>query len=136
MNNTELRVGGVPQDNPNPTDNPSAKAPASEAASNADQTIQEKIVVAVSGVYDPEVPVNIYDLGLIYDIEVDPENNVNIKMTLTSPACPVAESLPGEVRAAVGRVPEVAECNVELVWEPQWGPDRMSDVAKLKLGML
>lgn len=136
MKNTELRVDGVPRDESNPTPTPSAGSPADEATADADQTIHEKIVAAVSQVHDPEIPVNIYELGLIYDINVDPQNNVIIKMTLTSPACPVAESLPGEVRAVVGRVPEVAECQVDLVWEPTWGPDNMSDVAKLKLGML
>ena len=136
MKNSELRVGGVPQDDADATNESLAQSPAGKPAADADQTIQEKIVAAVSKVYDPEIPVNIYELGLIYDIDVDPQNNVNIKMTLTSPACPVAESLPGEVRAAVGHVPEVVECQVELVWEPKWGPDNMSDVAKLKLGML
>lgn len=138
MNNTELRVGGVPQGEPDASggEGGSRQEQAGQTASGANQTIEEKVIDALRQVYDPEVPVNIYDLGLIYDVAVDTKNNVEIRMTLTSPACPVAESLPGEVRAAVGRVPEVADCQVELVWEPQWGPDKMSDVAKLKLGML
>jgi len=137
MNNTELRVGGIPQDTPDTPDTTgSTSAPSGEAASDAPKTVQEKVIEALRQVHDPEIPVNIYELGLIYDIAIDSKNNVEIKMTLTSPACPVAESLPGEVRATVGRVPEVAECQVELVWEPTWGPDKMSDVAKLKLGML
>jgi len=87
-------------------------------------------------VYDPEVPVNIYDLGLIYSIDISPDNKVRLRMTLTSPACPVAESLPGEVRATVSRIPQAADCEIDLVWDPPWGPDKMSDVAKLKLGLL
>ncbi len=99
-------------------------------------SLEEKIVVALQQVYDPEVPVNIYDLGLIYGIDIDADNKVNVRMTLTSPACPVAESLPGEVRASVGRIPEVKDCEIDLVWDPPWSPDKMSEVAKLKLGML
>ena len=102
----------------------------------APRTLEEKVIEALRQVYDPEIPVNIYELGLVYGIDIDAARKVVIKMTLTSPACPVAESLPLEVRAGVGRIPEVSECEVELVWEPQWGPDKMSDEAKLKLGML
>ena len=132
MSNAEIRVNGVSQEG---GDSPSIPA-AEDGSGGGASTLEQKVVDALRQVHDPEIPVNIYDLGLIYDIDIDAENHVSIKMTLTSPACPVAESLPGEVRAAVGRVPEVVECEVDLVWEPQWGPDRMTDVAKLKLGML
>ncbi len=100
------------------------------------QTLEDKVIAALREVYDPEIPVNIYDMGLIYEIQIDTDQKVNIKMTLTSPACPVAESLPGHVRASVSRVVGVAECDVELVWEPQWTPEKMTDAAKLRLGML
>ena len=110
-------------------------AASGETRPDGEKTIEEKVVDVLSQVYDPEIPVNIYDLGLIYEIGVDDNRKVDIKMTLTSPACPVAESLPGEVRAGVSRLAEVTDCEVELVWEPPWSPDRMSEVAKVKLGM-
>jgi FeS assembly SUF system protein len=99
-------------------------------------TIEVEIVDALCTVYDPEIPVNIYELGLIYDIIVGKEGDVKVEMTLTSPGCPVAGTLPGEVEAKVRRVEGVTEAKVELVWEPAWSMDRMSDEAKLELGML
>jgi len=93
------------------------------------------IVKAVSGVFDPEIPVNIYDLGLIYDIIVDASSAVGIRMTLTAPACPSAQILPEQVRAAAAGVPGVASVVVDVVWDPPWDRDRMSDAAKLQLGM-
>ena len=119
-----------------PSKNESVTASEPVADEGGDKTLEEKITDALRTVYDPEVPVDIYELGLIYEIDIDSQNNVRIKMTLTSPACPVAESLPGEVRATVSRVPEVKDCEIELVWDPPWGPGKMSEVAKLKLGML
>ena len=91
---------------------------------------------AMKEIFDPEIPVNIYDLGLIYDVEITPESHALIKMTLTTPHCPVAESMPGEVELRVGSVPGVGHAEVELVWDPPWDPQKMSDEAKLELGML
>jgi len=96
--------------------------------------IEAEVMEALREVYDPEIPVNIYDLGLIYDVEVDEFGFVEIDMTLTSPACPVAGTLPGEVENAVRTVPGVLDVHVELVWEPAWSMDRMSEGAKLELG--
>ena len=93
------------------------------------------IVAALSKVFDPEIPVNIYDLGLIYDVIVEASGAVGIRMTLTAPGCPAAQILPGQVRDAVARVPGVADATVDVVWEPPWDRDRMSEAAKLQLGM-
>jgi FeS assembly SUF system protein len=92
------------------------------------------IVDALSTVFDPEIPVNIYELGLIYDIVVDQAGNAGIRMTLTAPACPAAQSLPVEVRNKVAAVPGVTSARVEIVWEPPWTKDRMTETAKLQLG--
>ena len=100
------------------------------------EDVKEKIVEAIKGCYDPEIPVNIYELGLIYDINVDESNNVSVNMTLTSPACPVAGTLPGEVEQKIRDLPEIKSAKVEVVWEPQWSPDLMSDVARYELGMM
>ena len=97
--------------------------------------LRPAIVAALSKVFDPEIPVNIYELGLIYDIIVDRESAVGIRMTLTAPACPAAQSLPVEVRRRVAEVPGVTDARVDIVWEPPWTRDRMSDAAKLQLGM-
>jgi FeS assembly SUF system protein len=93
------------------------------------------IVEALSKVFDPEIPVNIYELGLIYDILVDQSNLVGIRMTLTAPACPAAQSLPVEVKKRVAEIPGVTDVVVDIVWDPPWDRDRMSDAAKLQLGM-
>jgi FeS assembly SUF system protein len=93
------------------------------------------IVGALSKVFDPEIPVNIYDLGLIYDIIVDARSDVGIRMTLTAPACPAAQFLPEQVRTAVAAVPGVSDVKVDVVWDPPWSRDRMSEAAKLQLGM-
>jgi FeS assembly SUF system protein len=97
--------------------------------------IEGKVIEALKQVYDPEIPVNIYELGLIYDIAVKDDDTVHIKMTLTAPACPVAGSLPGQVEQQVESVPEVKSATVELVWDPPWSRDRMSESALLQLGM-
>ena len=97
--------------------------------------LQPDIVKELSKVYDPEIPVNIYELGLIYDIIVDASNAVGIRMTLTAPNCPAAQILPGQVKAAAAGVPGVTEAKVDVVWEPPWDKDRMSEAAKLQLGM-
>lgn len=93
------------------------------------------IVNALKDVFDPEIPVNIYELGLIYKIEIDPESNVAIRMTLTAPGCPVAGEMPDQVREAVMAVDGVGEVDVELVWDPTWSPALMAETAKLQLGM-
>ena len=98
--------------------------------------IENDVIEALRTVYDPEIPVDIYELGLIYEIDVDDAGAVTVQMTLTSPACPVAGSLPPEVENKVRSVSGVTNAQVELVWEPTWTPDRMSEVAKLELGML
>ena len=115
--------------------------PSSPAHTDSDSFLQQKllkgkVIEALREVYDPEIPINIYELGLIYEIDVDADNRVKIKMTLTAPACPVAGSLPGEVEKRVEAVPEVKSADVELVWEPAWSRDRMSEAALLQLGLL
>jgi FeS assembly SUF system protein len=97
--------------------------------------VRPQVIDALKSVFDPEIPVNIYELGLVYDVIVDAAGLVGIRMTLTAPACPAAQSLPVEVRDKARSVPGVADAKVEIVWEPAWGPDRMSDAAKLQLGL-
>ena len=97
-------------------------------------SLDGRIIAALREVYDPEIPVNIYDLGLIYRIDCDDMGVVEIDMTLTAPGCPVAQTFPGTVEAAVQNVEGVAAAEVELVWEPPWTPERMSEAAKLELG--
>ena len=99
------------------------------------QELEEKIIQVLKTCYDPEIPVDIFELGLIYEIKIDDDANVNIKMTLTSPACPVAGSLPGEVNEKVKAAPGIKSVKIELVWSPPWDRDMMSEVAKLELGM-
>jgi FeS assembly SUF system protein len=98
--------------------------------------LYEAVIDALKEIYDPEIPVNIYDLGLIYGVDVTAEGHVAVTMTLTTPHCPVAESMPGEVELRVGSVPGVGLADVNLVWDPPWDPQKMSDDAKLELGML
>lgn len=97
--------------------------------------IGEDVVRELSSIYDPEIPVNIYELGLIYDVQVSEDGDVKILMTLTSPNCPVAESLPEEVKQKVGTVDEVRDVEVEITFEPTWTKDMMSEEARLELGM-
>ena len=97
--------------------------------------IKDKIIEEVKKIFDPEIPVNIYELGLIYKIEVDDKNKVNIDMTLTSPNCPVAESLPNQVKDNIMKVEGVSDVNLNLVWEPPWDKDKMSEAAKLELNI-
>lgn len=99
-------------------------------------TLEAHIIDAISSVYDPEIPVNVYDMGLIYNVEVGPNGIVAIDMTLTSPSCPVAETLPGEVEMKAREVEGVSEVTVELVWDPPWTPGRMTEAARLELGMM
>ena len=106
------------------------------APSSTDHPLYEQITEACRTVYDPEIPVNIYELGLIYTIDITAENEVNIKMSLTAPGCPVAGEMPGWVADAVEPLPGVKTVDMELVWEPPWGMDMMSDEARLELGFM
>jgi len=98
--------------------------------------LYESVIAALKEIFDPEIPVNIYDLGLIYGVEIDDNSRAVVTMTLTTPHCPVAESMPGEVELRVGSVPGVGDAEVNLIWDPPWDPQKMSDEAKLELGML
>ena len=97
--------------------------------------LKKKVISEIKKIYDPEIPVNIYELGLIYSIDIDEKNKVNIDMTLTSPNCPVAESLPNSVKDSVLKVDGVSDVDLKLVWDPPWGKDRMSEAAKLELNL-
>ncbi len=127
-----------------PKDDPAAPKPGGyldnflitdDHAASAEAVLMDDLVAALRDIYDPEIPVNIYDLGLIYNVETD-GGHVVITMTLTTPHCPVAESMPGEVEMRILAVPGVATCDVNLVWDPPWNPSNMSDEARLELGML
>lgn len=104
--------------------------------SSTDHSLYESVVEACRSVYDPEIPVNIYDLGLIYTIDINAENEVRIIMSLTAPGCPVAGEMPGWVADAVEPLPGVKQVDVDLTWEPPWGMDMMSDEARLELGFM
>ena len=110
--------------------------PAEAGAGEPGGDIYEGVIAALKEIYDPEIPVNIYDLGLIYGVDVTDDGHTVVTMTLTTPHCPVAESMPGEVELRVGAVPGVGDVEVNLVWDPPWDPQKMSDEAKLELGML
>ena len=97
--------------------------------------LKEKVILEIKKIYDPEIPVNIYELGLIYNIDVDEKNKVNIDMTLTSPNCPVAESLPNNVKHNVLKIDGVTDVDLNLVWDPPWDKDKMSEAAKLELNL-
>ena len=99
------------------------------------ENIKNKVIEAIKKIYDPEIPVNIYELGLIYKLEVSADNKVNVDMTLTSPNCPVAESLPKQVKENIMKVEGGSDVNLKLVWEPPWNMDRMSEAAKLELNL-
>ncbi|HVS15229.1 MAG TPA: DUF59 domain-containing protein [Thermoanaerobaculia bacterium] len=144
-----FRKNGPAVEEPQPTEALVEEAGNQPAGSDAtlpaadDRPLEERIVEALKTIYDPEIPVNIYELGLIYDVALPPDAGENgadegaevgIKMTLTSPHCPVAESLPGDVKRRVEAVPGVASAEVEVVWDPAWSPDMMSEAAKLELG--
>ncbi|MFZ5707239.1 MAG: SUF system Fe-S cluster assembly protein [Pseudomonadota bacterium] len=113
-----------------------AQRPQADAAGEPGGEIYEGVITALKEIYDPEIPVNIYDLGLVYGVEVADNAHVVVTMTLTTPHCPVAESMPGEVELRVGAVPGVGSAEVNLIWDPPWDPQKMSDEAKLELGML
>src|SRR5690242_20263102 len=99
------------------------------------EALQEAVITALRAIFDPEIPVNIYDLGLIYDIKINEDQEVHIQMTLTTPGCPVAQTFPGTVERAVNQVEGVSDCTVELVWEPPWTQERMTEAARLELGI-
>ena len=106
-----------------------------ERAQEPGDSVQDRAVAALREVYDPEIPVNIYDLGLIYDLQIDEQGQAKVVMTLTTPACPEAEMMPGRVRAQVGSVEGIEDCEVELVWDPPWNKDMISEEAKMLLGL-
>jgi FeS assembly SUF system protein len=118
---------------PPPSDSEDAKAPQEQVEP---AQLKENIIRALKTIYDPEIPVNIYDLGLIYDLDVDEDGKVEVEMTLTAPGCPVAQTFPGMVESQLYCVTGVTEARVELVWDPPWDRERMSEAAKLQLGML
>jgi FeS assembly SUF system protein len=111
---------------------PDATATADTAPADA---LRARVIDELRTVYDPEIPVNIYELGLVYQVEASPEGHVQVRMTLTSPMCPVAESLPPEVEAKIRAVPGVSSTEVEVVWEPPWSPAMMSEAARLELNL-
>lgn len=113
-----------------------AATPAETPMAGDGGELQSAVIAALQEIYDPEIPVNIYDLGLIYGVDVDAEKDVTITMTLTTPHCPVAETMPGEVELRASSVPGIRDAEVELVWDPPWSPEKMSDEARLELGML
>ena len=120
MSDTTDQIQGTPLIRPSTTDHP----------------LHDQVVEACRSVYDPEIPVNIYDLGLIYTIDISDESDVSIVMTLTAPGCPVAGEMPGWIADAIEPLPGVRTVNVELTWEPPWGMDMMSDEARLELGFM
>ncbi len=97
--------------------------------------LKDKVIAEIKKIYDPEIPVNIYELGLIYDIKIDQKNNVKVNMTLTTPNCPVAESLPKEVKGSIMEIKEVNKVDLDLVWDPPWDKSMMSEAAKLELNL-
>jgi FeS assembly SUF system protein len=114
-------------------DKPTPDAPAVPV--DPDAPLEERVLATLRTVYDPEIPVNIVELGLIYDLQVDESGAVAVRMTLTTPACPVAGALPGEIEAKIRAVPGVTAAKVELVWDPPWDPSKMSEAAQLELGL-
>lgn len=111
-------------------------APSRDGLGAQELVIHEKVVEKIRTIFDPEIPVNIYELGLIYDIAVNHLGEVYVRMTLTSPACPVAGTLPIEVETKIASIPEVTDCTVELVWEPTYSMEMMSEIARLQLGLM
>lgn len=108
----------------------------SDIVTGGDETLRDELVAALKTVYDPEIPVDLYELGLIYGCRVDDQGHVRVAMTLTTPNCPVAGSMPGMVKSAVEQVPGVQSAEVELVWEPPWTAERMSEAARFQLGFM
>ncbi|MBT6283781.1 MAG: SUF system Fe-S cluster assembly protein [Rhodospirillaceae bacterium] len=115
---------------------PAEDAIGENAAVSPNEGLRNEVIAAISEIFDPEIPVNIYELGLIYDVHVGEEGKVDLVMTLTSPHCPVAEILPGQVKTRVELVEGVNKVELELTWEPPWTPENMSEAAKLELGFM
>ena len=113
-----------------------AKKPDNLSPGEPGGELHDAVIAALKEIYDPEIPVNIYDLGLIYGVEISDEADALVTMTLTTPHCPVAETMPGEVELRAASVPGIRDAEVALVWDPPWGPDKMTDEARLELGML
>lgn len=128
-----MTTGGLPEDSPANAVSESLAGIAPDPVKTAE--IRPRVLDAIKTIFDPEIPVNIYEMGLIYDVVVDASGMVGVTMTLTAPACPAAQSLPIEVRDKARTVAGVTDAKVEVVWDPPWTRDRMSDVAKLQLGM-
>ena len=128
-----MTTGGLPEDSPANAVSESVSSLVADPAKTGE--LKPGIIEAIKTVFDPEIPVNIYEMGLIYDVIADASGQVGIKMTLTAPACPAAQSLPIDVRNKARSVPGVTDAKVEVVWDPPWTKDMMSDVAKLELGM-
>ena len=128
----EKAAGNVPTTMPSEPQ-PAASAAAANSADLAD--LEGKIKAAMRTVYDPEIPINIYELGLVYGLQIEPEGKVSVQMTLTAPSCPEAQTLPARVQQVIQEVPGVSEATVELVWEPTWSPQKMSEAARLQLGI-
>lgn len=120
---------------PDPSEKPAAPG-APESAGSDDRPLREKVEAALKDVYDPEIPVSIYELGLIYKVNISEANHVGVVMTLTTPNCPEAQSLPASVEGTIRAIPEVSDASVEIVWDPPWDKEMMSDAAKLQLGMM
>ncbi len=139
------RAEAAPAASPPAAQIPAAEPPAAEVQPTAEaqpvqtsgnnEEIEQGVIEALRTVYDPEIPVNIYELGLVYDINIDPAGKVTVRMTLTSPGCPVAGSLIPEVEYKASQIPGVSSAKVDLVWDPPWDPSMMSEAAKLQLGM-
>jgi len=134
-NNEQQAAENAPVVAKSETEQPAAE-PASANGGAEGEALKTKVVEAIKTCYDPEIPVNIYELGLIYDVSVTPSSEVAVKMTLTSPACPAAQSLPGEVEDKIRVMAKPKDVKVEVVWDPPWNPDMMSEAAKLQLGMM
>jgi FeS assembly SUF system protein len=124
-------VPSAPSEKASSEENPAGAA----APASASSVTEEAVVDAIKTVYDPEIPVNIYEIGLIYNVIISPGGLVEVKMTLTSPACPAAQEIPAQVKDRVEAIAGVTRCDVEIVWDPQWNPSMMSEAARLELGM-
>ncbi|HTU21358.1 MAG TPA: SUF system Fe-S cluster assembly protein [Gemmataceae bacterium] len=131
MDDKPMQRLSLPLNEDKPSTPPAPPIPDADSGAS----LEERVIAGLRGVFDPEIPVNIYELGLIYDLKIDPSGAVAIRMTLTSPACPVAGALPSEVQSRVLAVPGVASAKVELVWDPPWEMSRMSEEARLQLGL-
>jgi FeS assembly SUF system protein len=124
---------GVPQ--PAAGGDPSRNLGSAAATGTDLAELENRIKAAMRTVYDPEIPINIYELGLVYGLQIEPEGKVRVQMTLTAPSCPEAQTLPARVQQVIQEVPGVSETTVELVWEPTWTPQKMSEAARLQLGI-